>query len=173
MIRTAVSALALAAALAVGVAIAAPARAAEPVALAATPAAGAFPLIAQGRSARIETDVTDWPGVLRAVNDVRADLGKLSADVQPAKDAPVVIIGTIGKSAAIDALIASGKLDVTGVTGQWEAFVQQVVENPRPGVARALVIAGADKRGTIFGAYDLIERAGCRRGAGGPTWRSR
>jgi hypothetical protein len=49
---------------------------------------------------------------------------------------------------------------VTKVKGQWEAFVQQVVENPRPGVARALVIAGADKRGTIFGAYDLIERAG-------------
>ncbi|WP_165186417.1 glycosyl hydrolase 115 family protein [Caulobacter soli] len=160
MIRTAASALALAAALAVGVAIAAPARASEPVAISAAPAAGAFPLIANARSARIETDVTDWPGVLRAVNDIRSDLSKLSADAQPAEDAPVVIIGTIGKSAAIDALIASGKLDVTGVNGQWEAFVQQVVENPRPGVARALVIAGADKRGTIFGAYDLIERAG-------------
>ncbi len=160
MIRTAVSALALAAALAVGVAIAAPAHAADPAAISATPAAGAFPLIAGGRSARIETDVTDWPGVLRAVNDVRSDLAKLSADAQPAKDAPVVIIGTIGRSAAIDALIASGKLDVTGVKGQWEAFVQQVVENPRPGVARALIIAGADKRGAIFGAYDLIERAG-------------
>jgi len=160
MIRTAVSALALAAALAVGVAIAAPARAGEPAAVSATPAAGAFPLIAAGRSARIETDVTDWPGVLRAVNDVRGDLSKLSADARPAQDAPVVIIGTIGKSAVIDALIASGKLDVTGVKGQWEAFVQQVVENPRPGVARVLVIAGADKRGTIFGAYDLIERAG-------------
>ncbi|KQY26493.1 glycosyl hydrolase [Caulobacter sp. Root487D2Y] len=160
MIRAAISALALAAVLAVGVAIAAPARAAEPAAITAAPAAGAFPLIAQGRSARIETDITDWPGVLRAVNDVRGDLAKLSAEAEPAKDAPVVIIGTIGKSAAIDALIASGKLDATGVGGQWEAFVQQVVENPRPGVARALVIAGADKRGTIFGAYDLIERAG-------------
>ncbi|MBO9708561.1 MAG: glycosyl hydrolase 115 family protein [Caulobacter sp.] len=160
MIRTAASALALAAVLAVGAPMAAPVRAAEPAAITAPPAAGAFPLIAQGRSARIETDVTDWPGVLRAVNDVRSDLAKLSADAQPAKDAPVVIIGTIGKSAAIDALVASGKLDVTGVQGQWEAFVQQVVESPRPGVARALVIAGADKRGTIFGAYDLIERAG-------------
>ena len=156
MIRTAITALTLAAALATGVALATPVHAAAPAA--ASPAT--FPLIAARRSARIETDVTDWPGVLRAVNDVRSDLGKLSADAQPAKDAPLVIIGTIGRSPAIDALIASGKLDVTGVTGQWEAFVQQVVENPRPGVARALVIAGADKRGTIFGAYDLIERAG-------------
>jgi hypothetical protein len=160
MIRTAIAALGLAAALAATVAIATPARAAEPAAVTATPTAGAFPLIAGGRSARIETDVADWPGVLRAVSDVRTDLGKLSANAQPARDAPLVIVGTIGKSDAIDALIASGKLDVTGVKGQWEAFVQQVVENPRPGVARALVIAGADKRGTIFGAYDLIERAG-------------
>ena len=160
MIRTAIAALGLAAALAATVAIATPVRAAEPAAVAATPSAGAFPLIAGGRSARIETDVADWPGVLRAVSDVRTDLAKLSAEAQPAKDAPLVIVGTIGKSDAIDALIASGKLDVTGVNGQWEAFVQQVVENPRPGVARALIIAGADKRGTIFGAYDLIERAG-------------
>jgi hypothetical protein len=160
MIRTAIAALALAAVLATGVALATPVQAAEPAAIVATSAAGAFPLVSQNRSARIETDVADWPGVLRAVGDVRTDLARLSTDVRPAKDAPLVIIGTIGRSDAIDALIASGKLDVTGVTGQWEAFVQQVVDNPRPGVARALVIAGADKRGTIFGAYDLIERAG-------------
>ncbi|CAN5267591.1 glycosyl hydrolase 115 family protein [soil metagenome] len=156
MIRTAIAALTLAAVLATGVALAAPVQAATPAAATAP----AFPLIDAHRSARIETDVTDWPGVLRAVNDVRSDLAKLSADAQPAKDAPLVIIGTIGRSPAVDALIASGKLDVTGVAGQWEAFVQQVVDNPRPGVARALVIAGSDKRGTIFGAYDLIERAG-------------
>jgi hypothetical protein len=160
MIRSAIAALTLAAALATGVALATPVHAAEPAAIGAAPTAGAFPLVAAHRSARIETDVADWPGVLRAVGDVRSDLAKLSTDAQPAKDAPLVIIGTIGRSDAVDALIASGKLDVTGVTGQWEAFVQQVVDNPRPGVARALVIAGADKRGTIYGAYDLIERAG-------------
>ncbi len=136
------------------------ARAAEPAAITAAATPGAFPLIRAGQPARIEADVTDFPGVLRAVKDLRADLAKLSGVQVPGKDAPVVIIGAIGKSAAIDALIAAGKLDVSRVTGQWDGFVQQVVEDPRPGLKQALVIAGADKRGTIYGAYDLSERAG-------------
>jgi len=136
------------------------ARAAEPAAITATATPGAFPLIRAGQPARIEADVTDFPGVLRAVKDLRADLAKLSGVQAPGKEAPVIIIGAIGKSAAIDALIASGKLDVSKVTGQWDGFVQQVVDDPRPGLKQALVIAGADKRGAIYGAYDLSERAG-------------
>ncbi|WP_421739037.1 glycosyl hydrolase 115 family protein [Caulobacter sp.] len=158
----AIAALVLAGAPATAVAFAAPtaAHAAEPAAITVTQAPGAFALIANGQPARIEADVTDYPGVLRAVADLRTDLAKLSGGAAPAKDAPVVIIGAIGKSAAIDALIASGKLDVSKVAGQWDGFVQQVVDNPRPGVKQALVIAGADKRGAIYGAYDLSERAG-------------
>jgi hypothetical protein len=159
---SAISALALAAALAVAVAVAAPtaANAAEPAAITATQTPGAFALIRNGQPARIEADVTDHPGALRAITDLRADLAKLSGAQAPAKDAPVVIIGTIGKSAAIDALIKAGKLDVSKTAGQWDGFVQQVIDNPRPGLKQALVIAGADKRGTIYGAYDLSERAG-------------
>lgn len=151
----AVSALTLAAA----IALASPTHAAEPAAVTLSPSAEAFPLIAGGKPARIEYDPTDFPGAIRAIQGLRTDLAALSGG-EPAKDAPVVIIGTLGQSAAIDALVASGKLDVSRVKGQWEAFVQQVVDNPRPGVVRALVIAGSDKRGTIFGAYDLSERAG-------------
>jgi len=36
----------------------------------------------------------------------------------------------------------------------------QVVPKPFPGVANALVIAGSDKRGTIFGVYDVSEQIG-------------
>lgn len=163
-LRAAVSALALAAAVAAAAALAAPTAArSAPLAAAAVserPVAGGFPLIDGGKPARVEADVADWPGVLRAVQGLRGDLSKLSGGAQPAKDAPLVIVGTLGRSAQIDALVASGKLDVSALKGRWEGFVQQVVDNPRPGVARALVIAGADKRGAIFGAYDLSERAG-------------
>lgn len=163
-LRTAVSALALAAAVAAAAALAAPTAArSAPLPAAAVserPVAGGFPLIDGGKPARVEADVTDWPGVLRAVQGLRGDLSKLSGGAQPTGDAPVVIVGTLGRSAQIDALVASGKLDVSALKGRWEGFVQQVVDNPRPGLARALVIAGADKRGAIFGAYDLAERAG-------------
>src|SRR5690606_22816183 len=44
--------------------------------------------------------------------------------------------------------------------GRWETFVIETVEQPTDGVDRALVIAGSDKRGTIFGIYDLSEQMG-------------
>jgi hypothetical protein len=111
------------------------------------------------------TDPGDWPGVLRAAGDLRTDLQTLAGArasplPQRREDGPVVIVGTLGRNALVDRLAREGKLDVRGLAGQWEGFVQQVVERPLPGVERALVIAGVDKRGTIFGAYDLSERAG-------------
>ena len=84
--------------------------------------------------------------------------GPSYADPAPAK--VVVIAGTIGKSAVIDALVAAGKLDVAATKGKWEAFTSQVVNDPVPGTARALVIAGSDARGTIFGIYDVSEQIG-------------
>lgn len=46
------------------------------------------------------------------------------------------------------------------VKGQWEASVSQRVKNPIPGCAEALVLAGADPRGTIFAIYDVSEQIG-------------
>lgn len=79
----------------------------------------------------------------------------------PASPASVVILaGTIGNSTLIDGLIAANKLNTTAIAGQWEAFTTQLVASPAPGIAQALVIAGADPRGTIFGLYDMSEQIG-------------
>ncbi len=64
-----------------------------------------------------------------------------------------VVIGTLGKSGTIDALAESGKLDVSEIDGKWEAFTVQNVDG-------TVVIAGSDKRGTIYGIYDLSEKIG-------------
>src|SRR6202789_2811387 len=50
--------------------------------------------------------------------------------------------------------------DISQVTGHWETAITQIVANPFPGIPSALVIAGADKRGTIFAIYDLSEQIG-------------
>ena len=70
------------------------------------------------------------------------------------------VVGTLGKSPRIDKLVKSGKLLTAGVAGKWESYVRQVVANPEPGIDEALVIAGSDKRGTIYGIYDLSSQIG-------------
>ena len=131
------------------------------------PAAGGFALVQRGVATPLLVDAKDWPGVARAAGDLSEDerrvTGLSGAVLHERADlhgADVVLIGTIGRSALIDDLIARHKLDVSGVAGKWEAAVTTIVEKPMPGVARALVIAGSDKRGTIFGVYDLSEEIG-------------
>lgn len=130
------------------------------------PAAGAVTLAKAGRAATIYVDQTDHPGVLRAARDLREDIARVSA-VRPALEhstkptgADIVIIGTIGKSALIDQLIRAGTLDVSAIKGKWEGWQVQTLRNPLPGVERALVIAGSDKRGAIYGIYEISEQIG-------------
>ena len=127
--------------------------------------AAAFPLAGAKAAAPIWVDAPGLPGVLRAARDLGDDVRRVSGQApfvgteQPA--APrIVLIGTLGRSAAIDALVRSGKLDVAPIQGRWEAFLVQVVRRPLPGIDEALVIAGSDKRGTIYGTYELSSRIG-------------
>ena len=71
-----------------------------------------------------------------------------------------IIVGTIGQSSHIDQLIADGKIDVSDVEGKWEAFGMQVIDNPMEGVAKALVIFGAQPRGTAYGMFHLSRMIG-------------
>ena len=78
----------------------------------------------------------------------------------PSAEDTVIIAGTIGHSEIIDGLISAGKLDVAAIDGKWESFISQLVDEPVPGSAKALVIAGSDPRGIIFGIYDVSEQIG-------------
>jgi hypothetical protein len=129
-------------------------------------AAGRFTLSAAGRSAPLLASSRDYPGVLRAVHDLRGDIGRvtrhepsLALDTFPVAG-EMVLVGTLGRNPLIDGLVQDGALDTSGVAGRWESFLIQVVAHPWPGVARALVIAGSDKRGTIYGVYDLSAAIG-------------
>jgi hypothetical protein len=138
----------------------------EPTYVVSTPVQGGFVLAADGKAAPLVVSDQDWPGVVRAVGDLSADVGRVTGRAAEVVKTPgtikgdVVLIGTIGRSPLIDALVKAKKLDVSGVAGRWESAVTTVVERPLPGVKRALVIAGADKRGTIYGIYDLSEQIG-------------
>ncbi len=130
------------------------------------PSPGSF-AIEQGRTAAsIRVDTDDYAGVVRAANDLQTDIMRVTG-VAPAvfhggkRTGPdVIFVGTIGKSQFIDRLIHDGKIDAAQIAGQWESYIIQVVTNPLPGVKRGLIIAGSDKRGTIYGVYDLSEQMG-------------
>ena len=149
-------------------AVAAPAQALGQKTIVAfdAPAPGALVLARAGQAAALYVDPADYIGVLRAAGDLQTDIERVSAQrpvlhkgVQPA-GADVVIIGTLGKSALIDALVKSGALDVSSIKGKWEGYLVRTLAHPMPGVERALVVAGSDKRGTIFGIYQISEQIG-------------
>ncbi|MBF9132464.1 glycosyl hydrolase 115 family protein [Plantactinospora sp. S1510] len=127
---------------------------------------GSLPLVERGRAATLVVSASDHPGVVRVVHDLQTDIERVT-EVRPAvsvdqvpRQGEVVLVGTIGRSPLIDQLVASGKLDVTGIAGKWETSLQQIVQNPLPGVRRAFVIAGSDQRGTIYGTYEVSKQAG-------------
>jgi hypothetical protein len=122
-------------------------------------------LVENGIVSSLYVNPNDFPGVVRAVKDLQKDLervtqvrGLITNETPKAKT--VVIIGTIGKSPLIDQLIGEKKIRSDDVNGKWETFLIQTLKNPLPGVEAAVVIAGSDKRGTIFGIYELSRQIG-------------
>jgi hypothetical protein len=127
---------------------------------------GNFRLVFDGRAAEIYVSDSDYAGVIRAANDLRDDVKRVTGIVPELHNhissltGNTVFIGTMGKNAVIDGLIAEGRLDAADLSGKWESFIIQVVANPIPGVEQGLIIAGSDMRGTIFGIYDVSEQIG-------------
>jgi hypothetical protein len=127
---------------------------------------GSFRMVQGKYAAALWVDSNDHAGVIRAVHDLQADVARVT-DRTPAVTheekglgASAIIAGTIGKSRVIDRLIREGKIDASPIAGKWESFLIQVVARPLPGVASGLIVAGSDKRGTIYGIYDLSEQIG-------------
>lgn len=125
-----------------------------------------FVLVNEAGAARLWADRSDWPGVTRALGDLRDDIERVTSVVPEIRNSVtsrserMVIVGTIGRSALIDRLAAEGRIDTSTIEGKRESFLIETVADPLTGVSEALVIAGSDKRGTIYGIYELSEEIG-------------
>jgi hypothetical protein len=127
---------------------------------------GDFNLVHNKKAATLIVDELDYPGVIRALNDLKNDIGKVTgvfpeihSNIIPEGN-EIVIAGTLGKNPLINKLAKQKKIDITELQGKWEKYIIQIIDKPFKGVARALVIAGSDKRGTIYGIYDISEKIG-------------
>ena len=125
-----------------------------------------FPIVNAAKvAASLRYDVNDFKGVIRAVGDLKNDINSVTS-VMPglltteASTEYEIIVGTLGKNKLIDQLVKAKKIDVSELKGKWESFVITTIENPQPGTKKSLVIVGSDKRGTIFGVYELSQQLG-------------
>jgi autotransporter-associated beta strand protein len=130
-----------------------------------TPTANSLKIAGDAQAAAIHYSASDAAVVRIAANALRDDIQRVTG-IAPAVStvAPsaseAILIGTVGTSPLIDSLVSAEKIDVSAIQGKWEAYTASVVENPLPGVTRALVIAGSDRRGTAFGVFALSESMG-------------
>ncbi len=124
----------------------------------------AFPLVTSSQQAGLCYDIAEDQGVIRAIGDLQADIERVTnakPTMGPSNKGKIqVIIGTLGRNKIIDSLVTSGKLDDSDLKGKRESFVITTMAQPSSGIDHALVIAGSDKRGTIYGIYELSEQLG-------------
>ena len=126
----------------------------------------AFTLVKPFAAAPILIDNNIDSGILKAIVNLSVDIDKVTG-VSPilkvdkvSAEETVLLIGTIGKSKYIDDLVKNKKINASELQGKYEKYLIQTVQNPFEGVKEALVIAGSDKRGTIYGIYELSKQIG-------------
>lgn len=128
--------------------------------------ADGFPLVHEGRAAPLYTDTQDAEVVRVATAALAKDITAITGAVPAGRAATeplaeyAVLIGTVGQSALIDRLAATGAGPWAGLRGQWETFSISVIDRPFGRAGRALVVAGSDRRGTAFGVFELSRRLG-------------
>ncbi|KAH6618449.1 hypothetical protein C7974DRAFT_474304 [Boeremia exigua] len=126
------------------------------------PAAGALAL----DNVPIVIDREDFEGVRIAAATLAKDIASVTGAEAPTVTSDqcsspcVIIVGSIQRSNLVQDLASHGSINVDNVAGNWETWCTALVDAPWDGCAKALVIYGSDKRGTIFGIYSLSEQIG-------------
>ncbi|MDR0961736.1 MAG: glycosyl hydrolase 115 family protein [Mediterranea sp.] len=124
------------------------------------PTDGYFPLANDGMPANIISDDAD-KGVQRAVLNLCEDIFKVTGYHSLTYKPNAVVIGTMGQSKLIDRLVAQGKIDGNELRGKTEKYIITTVTGEYINDAtNVLVVAGSDKRGTIYGTYEISRQIG-------------
>lgn len=126
------------------------------------PVTGGLALVTNGKPLHVVCSQDDYEGVQLAADNLAKDLQRVCGTQPTVTHSPFgecVIVGSL-KSPLIQQLVKDGKMDGKALQGKTEKYLLQVIENPLSEVKRALVIAGSDKRGAIYGVYELSRQMG-------------
>ncbi len=125
-----------------------------------------FCMASGGMAADIVVDSKDSRTVLLVAGLFADDVERITGNKPELKNgdnkisSECVIIGSIEGNEQIKTLIRKKKIDVSSVKGKWESCLVQLVNNPFPGIEKALVIAGSDRRGTVYGVFEISKQMG-------------
>ena len=127
------------------------------------PAADCFTLIEDGKATPILLDEKDDVGIIIAVKNLQDDFRKVTgrqAELLHSVRGPRLIVAGSLESRFVKELVKAKKIDITSLKGKREKYLMKAVSRPFDGVDEAWVIVGSDKRGTIYGIYELSEQIG-------------
>ena len=144
-----------------------------PVVSATKSSEGDFPIVAEsGMVACIVYSEDEYPGVKRAASDLADDIERVFGKKPDIKEVyettqlydllnrQIIVIGTLGKSTIADELIKQIEIKKTDLKGKWERFAMSTFKGRTTGNKPVLAIVGSDKRGSIYGIYELSEQLG-------------
>ena len=125
---------------------------------------GSFVWISPEQALPILIDQHEDKGIIRAIHHLQSDAEKVTGMKPQLIETPhtsnMLIVGSIEHNKWIKELIHEGKLDGNALKDKNEKYILTTVSHPFPGVEKAVVIAGSDKRGTIYGIYELCAQMG-------------
>ncbi len=132
-----------------------------------------FPIVDElGKTACIVYAESEYPGVKRAADDLAADIEMVTGkkpDIKEVKnisqlsdleESPVIVVGSLGKSLIADDLVKSMGIRKAELKGKWERFAMSTLKDFGNKNRPVLAIVGSDKRGSIYGIYELSEQLG-------------
>ncbi len=130
----------------------------------------------QGNQVEILADSNDYPGILRACDNLAKDINTVvgkervaqsvhgtGVQLQAAGSNGVILVGSIEKSSLIKQLVKAKAIDAKLLKGKREKYI--ITQVPASALNKGdegqiLVIAGSDKRGTEYGIYELSRQLG-------------
>ena len=103
------------------------------------------------QGASVSFDSREHSCVQRAVANLQKDFEKVTQKQLPVSESARILVGTVGVNKQIDQWVKKGEL--RDLKGKTEKYIIKTIGDQ-------IVIAGSDKRGTVFGIYELTKQMG-------------
>ena len=120
-------------------------------------------LVVSGKPIPILVSSSDNPAVLHAAKNLQGDFCRVTGTLPYMGDnmqvQSAIIIGSLD-SPLIKEMVSRGKIDAGQLVGLTEKYMISTVTEPVDGVKEALVVTGSDRRGVVYGIYEISEQIG-------------